>query len=497
MNYRTRLAWIAVVAAIAALGNHAAVGGGSSAAASDSGKIPITTKSEEAKNEFLAGRDLFERLLAQDSLQHFDKALALDPEFASAELARANASPTAKEFFDHLKKAVSLADKASEGEKLLILSNEAGANGEVDKQKEALDKLVVAYPNDERAQFALGGYYFGQQDYAQAIEHNKKATEIAPNYSPAYNILGYSYRQAGDYADAEQAFKRYIELIPKDPNPYDSYAELLLRMGRFEDSITQYRKALSIDPNFNPSRFGISADLTYSGKPDGAQAELQTMEHRARNDGELRTAYFGMAVLASDGGKFDKALEMMDRQYAVAEKKNDAAAMAGDLQAKGNIAMEMQKYDMAQQHFERSFHIIQDSSLSQEIKNNSKLQHHFNLSAIALAKQDYAAAKAHCEEFHQGAEATNNPLQLKQWHELVGRIALAEKDYDKAIGELLQANQQNPRNLYRLGQAYQGKGDNAKAQEFFTQAATFNPLPQLNYAFIRVKAKQMAAGGKA
>ena len=160
------------------------------------------------------GRDLAERLLIQDSIQHFDKAIALDPNSALAELSRANVSPTGKEFFDHLKKAVSLADKASEGERLLILSTEAGANGNVSKQKEMLDKLVAAYPNDERAHFNLGGYYFGQQDYPQAIAHYKKATELEPKYSTAYNILGYAYRQAGDYANAEQAFKKYVELIP-------------------------------------------------------------------------------------------------------------------------------------------------------------------------------------------------------------------------------------------------------------------------------------------
>ncbi|HXZ33199.1 MAG TPA: tetratricopeptide repeat protein [Terriglobales bacterium] len=498
MNYRTRLAWIAAVVAIAtfANGGDKASGRSSTAATSENGKIPITTKSEDAKNEFLQGRDLFERLLAQDSLQHFDKALALDPDFASAELARANASPTIKEFLEHLNKAVSLADKASDGEKLMILANEAGSNGEVNKQKADLNNLVAAFPNDERAQFALGGYYFGQQEWAHAIEHNKKAIEIAPNYSPAYNILGYSYRQAGDYADAEQAFKKYIDLIPNDPNPYDSYAELLLKIGRFDESVAQYRKALSIDPKFNPSRFGLSADLTYMGKPDQAQTELQNMANLARNDGELRTALFGMAVLASDGGKFDQALQVMDKEYAVAEKKNDVMSMAGDLQAKGNIAAQMQDYDVAQQQFDRSFRIVQDSNLSQEIKDNSRRLHEFNLSAIALNKKDYSVAKAHCEEFRRGAQAGNNPLQLKQWHELAGRIALAEKDYDKAIAELIQANEQNPRNLYRLGEAYQGKGETAKAQEFFSQAANFNPLPQLNYAFIRAKAQRMVAGKK-
>ena len=206
--------------------------GGSTSAAANSGKVPITTKSEEARKEFLQGRDLSEKLLAQDSLQHFDKALALDPEFATAELARANNSPTAKEFFDHLNKAVSLADKASDGEKLVILANQAGANGDVTKQKDHLDKLVAAYPNDERAQFALGNYYFGQQEYGPAIEHYKKATELAPNYSPAYNILGYAYRQQSDYANAEQAFKKYVELIPNDPNPYDSYARVAAEDGK-------------------------------------------------------------------------------------------------------------------------------------------------------------------------------------------------------------------------------------------------------------------------
>ncbi len=461
-------------------------------ATANDGKVPLTTKSEDARKEYLQGRDLSEKLLAQDSLQHFDKAIALDPDFATAELARANNSPTAKEFFEHLNKAVALADKASDGEKLFILANQAGANGDVPKQKDYLDKLIAAYPNDERAQFTVGNYYFGQQDYGPAIEHYKKATELAPNYSPAYNILGYAYRQQDDYSNAEQAFKKYVELIPNDPNPYDSYGELLLKMGKFDDSIVQYRKALSIDPHFVPSHFGISADLTYMGKPQDAEAELSKMLEQARNDGELRTAYFGLAVVATDSGKLDKALQQMDKEYAIAEKKNDMASMSADLQAKGNILAEMQKYDDANQQFERSLKLVEDSDLSPEIKDNAKLLHHYNLTALAIGKKDYTAAKAHAEEFRQGAEASKNPAQVKLAHELAGRIALAQKDYGKATAELEQSNLQDPRNLYRLGQAYDGKGDHAKAQEFYSNAAKFNSLPALNYAFVRTKAEKLA-----
>jgi tetratricopeptide (TPR) repeat protein len=469
----------------------------SSTTSSTSAKLPVTTASEEAKKEFLQGRDLAERLLIQDSIQHFDKAISLDPNFASAELARANSSPTAKEFFDHLKKAVSLSDKASEGEKLLILANEAGANANVAKQKEYLDKLVAAYPNDERAQFTIGGYYFGQQDYPKAIEHYKKATELNPQYSTAFNILGYAYRQNVDYANAEQAFKKYIELIPNDPNPYDSYGELLLKMGRFDDSIAQYRKALSIDSNFVNSHFAIAADLLYMGKPDEATAELQKMTDKARNDGERRTALFAQTVVDVDSGKLDKALADVDKQYALGEKIEDVAAMTGDLQTKGTILLEMGKYDEAKEQFDRILKMTESSNLSQEIKDNTKRFHHFNLATVALGKKDYATAKSEAEEFRKGAEASKNPAQVRQSHQIIGMIALAGKDYDKAIAELQQTGQQNPQNFYRLCQAYQGKGDNAKAKEFCTKAAGFNSLPALNYAFIRTKAQKMAAEMKA
>jgi tetratricopeptide (TPR) repeat protein len=496
--YRNRLLFLVltiVIASVVALSGCAKVeeGGATTAAnkTGDSGKIAVTTTSEDARKEFLQGRDLQEKLLIQDSIQHYDKAISLDPNFALAELNRAQVSPTGKEFFDHLKKAVALSDKASNGEKLLILGNEAGANGNAAKQKELLDQLVAAYPNDERAHFNLGGYYFGQQDFGNAIVHYKKATEINPTYSGAFNILGYAYRQSGDNANAEIAFKKYTELIPNDPNPYDSLAELYLKMGRFDEAITQYRKALTIDPNFINSHQGIAAALMYQGKPDEAAAELQKLTDKARSDAERRTALFALTVVDVDSGKMDKALEEVDKQYALGEKTNDVAGMTGDLQLKGNILLEMGKPDDAKAAFEKLVKLTDESSLSQEIKDNAKLFHHFNLGRVALAKKDMATAKTEADAFSKGTASLKNPFQTKQAHGLLGAIALEAKDYDGALAELQQANPQNPYDLYRTCEAYQGKGDMGKAKEFCTKAATFNSLPQLNLAFIRTKAAKV------
>ncbi|MGA2695944.1 MAG: tetratricopeptide repeat protein [Terriglobales bacterium] len=464
------------------------------AASSDNGKIPITTESEEARNEFLAGRDLSDKLLAHESLAHFDQAISMDPTFATAEFYRATNSPTTKEFQEHLQNALNLSDKVSDGERLLILAAQAANNGDAVKQKEFLEKAVAEYPNDERAQLTLGTYYFAIQDLDKAVEHLKKATEIAPDFSATYNQLGYTYRQREEYANAEQAFQKYILLIPNDPNPYDSYAELLLKEGKFDESLVEYHKALSMDPHFAPSHFGISADYLYLNRPDEANAELQTMADRARSDGELRTAYFGMAVVASDRGKFDDALKAMAKEYAVAQKKNDVVSMAADLQAEGNIQLAKQDYAGAAKSFDTSFQMIASSNQSQEIKDNSALLHHFNEAAVAIGKKDLAVARMHAEEFGKGAQASNNPAQVQQEHEILGRIALAAKDYSAAVSELQKANLQNPYNLYRLGQAYQGQGDKAKSQEYFTKAKNFNPLPGLNYAFIRRKLNAAAQG---
>ncbi|HKP37757.1 MAG TPA: tetratricopeptide repeat protein [Pyrinomonadaceae bacterium] len=452
------------------------------------GKIPITTASEEARKAFLQGRDLNEKLLIQDSIAHFDKAISLDPNFAWAELSRAQVSPTGKEFFEHLKKAVSLADKASNGEKLLILSAEAGANGNPAKQKEYLDQLIAAYPDDERANFALAGYHFGQQEIPQAIQYYRKATELAPDFSSAWNLLGYAYRQNVDYANSESAFKKYIELIPNDPNPYDSYAELLLKMGKFDESITQYRKSLAIDQNFINAHQGIGMALLYKGNANDAAAEIQKIAGKARSDAETRTALFALTVVDVDSGNWDKALADVDKQYALGEKTNDLPGMTGDLQLKGNILLEMGKYAEAKALFEKALTMTEASNLSQQIKDNTRLFHHYNLARVALGKKDMPTTKREAGAFRTGAAARNNPGQMRQVHQLIGLIALEMKDYEKAVSELQQANQQNPYDLYRLCQAYKGKGDASQAKAFCKRAAEFNSLPNLQYAFIRKKA---------
>ena len=96
---------------------------------------------------------------------------------------------------------------------------------------------------------------------------------------------------------------------------------------------------------------------------------------------------------------------------------------------------------------------------------------------MAIVRKDLKTAQAEADAYRKGAEAGRNPNQVRLTHDLAGMIALAGKDFDKAIAEFKQSNLQNPYNLYRLSLAYQGKGEKEKAREFCAKAAHFNGLP--------------------
>jgi len=454
-------------------------------------KIPVTTGSKEALAAFQEGRALFDNLRLTDALPYFQKAVDRDGSFALAHLYLAQAAPTAKVFFAELNKADETSAKASKGEQLYIKAFKAGAYADQSTSLKLYKELVEAFPGDERAQTLLGTTYFAQQDYVQAAEHLKKATELAPDYGPAYNQLGYVYRFLQRYDDAEKTFKKYTELLPTDPNPFDSYAELLLKMGRFDESITQYQKALAVNPHFVNSMVGIASCLMYENRHDEALEELQKMYDMARNDGEKRFALFSRSVVYQDEGKPAEAIAEVEKEHAIAEKTNDAASMSGDLALIANILLNDGRADEALAKFKESDQVIQKSSLAKQVKENNALLNEFNFARVYIAQGDLAKAKAVTKTFWKEVEASKNKNQMRLAHELAGMIAFHEKEYGKASDELLQANQQDPNVLYHLALAFQGSGKADEAKKFASAAAKFNALPIMRLAYVRTKAEKL------
>jgi tetratricopeptide (TPR) repeat protein len=197
------------------------------------------------------------------------------------------------------------------------------------------------------------------------------------------------------------------------------------------------------------------------GKHQEARAELWKFYQAARNDGDRRNALFNTSVTYVDEGNFDKAVGELKKEYAVAQKINDPAAMAADEVAMGDVLLEAGKPEEAKKIYAHSLGLIEQSNLSAEVKENARLVDHYNLARVAIAAGDLAGARQHTETFMKAATARNNRAEIRQGHELAGAIALQDKKFELAITELTQANQQDAYNLYRLGLAYQGKGQSA------------------------------------
>ncbi|HUI63390.1 MAG TPA: tetratricopeptide repeat protein, partial [Bacteroidota bacterium] len=160
------------------------------------------------------------------------------------------------------------------------------------------------------------------------------------------------------------------------------------------------------------------------------------------------------------------------------------------------ILQEAGKYAEAKDAYDRAQKLAQESSLPNEMIKGVELGYHYNCASLALAQNNIPRAKEEAASVKRLSESNPNPGRVRLAHEIFGMIALAAKEHDKAIEELKQANQQDPYNLYRLGLAYAGKGDAAKAKEYFTRAIHLYPLPALNYAFVHMRAEKMIASTK-
>ena len=179
----------------------------------------------------------------------------------------------------------------------------------------------------------------------------------------------------------------------------------------------------------------------------------------------------------------------MDKQYALGESIGDHAAMSGDLITKGMIYFENGNIEEARKHFVKSDEVINRSKLSADVKEVNRLGNEYNFGLVAMAEGNIEKAQAHAAALEKGGELRKNKNLERLSHELLGRIALTKGDYQTAFRELDQATQQNPYNLYRMGQAKAGLGQKDTARELYQQAASFNSLPNLNFAFVRSKAR--------
>ena len=440
--------------------------------------MPLTG-SKEALALFRQGLEKSENL--EDPGTLFDQAVQKDPNFAFGYL---YAGQNNVEFRQNIEKAVSLADKASPGEREWILAAQDQNNGNQAGQLAHLEKLAKLYPNDKRVHELMGQYYRTIGDDTTALRHFSEATKIDKKYAPAYNEIGYSNLALGKYAEAESAFKNYIKLIPNNPNPYDSYAELLMKTGKYDESIKQYNLALAKDPTFIDSYRGMGNDYAYKGDYTKSRATYQMFYDKATNSARRDQALSSTMNAWIAEGNIEKAMEVNNQRIALAEKNGDVQAMLNLQNLAGLINVESGNLDAAAQHFEMAAKLAADPSLAAATSGNRKFNTNLQQSRYLAARGQFDEARSALDGAHT-ALANRNVNQERNLNQTAGYLELMQKNYAKAGEFFAKANPNDPLVWYYQAVAAEGMGDKKSAAEKYRKIADWNGLDTTGYALIR------------
>lgn len=95
----------------------------------------------------------------------------------------------------------------------------------------------------------LGGLYFDNRKYEEAVKVMDEAIEFFPDDFTVNLILGLSLAQLDKHADAKPYLKKTVELNPNDITSLSSYAYTLSQLKENESAVNYLKQALAINPD--------------------------------------------------------------------------------------------------------------------------------------------------------------------------------------------------------------------------------------------------------
>jgi non-specific serine/threonine protein kinase len=182
------------------------------------------TEDLRAYDFYMRGRELLYRRgkrNTEGAIRMFEDALSLDPRFASAYAALAEAYSYMYSWYDGDQKWL-------------------GKTIDVSQKALALDA------NSIEAQFGIGAVYFHQKRFREAKQMWERVIHQNPDYYDAYRWLGISSDIAGDYEEALGYYDQCIRLKPYSEEPWMHKYMTYLRQGDQTSSLQAKKKLLEV-----------------------------------------------------------------------------------------------------------------------------------------------------------------------------------------------------------------------------------------------------------
>ncbi|MCH8023566.1 MAG: tetratricopeptide repeat protein [Candidatus Marinimicrobia bacterium] len=444
--------------------------------------IPITTSSEEARADLISGRALTDNLRLLEAREYFVQAREKDPRFALAFLYAAQTATSAAEGQRLLRRAVGLASQVSEGERWMILAQQAGINDDRDKRVALMEQLVEKYPKDKRAHWLLGLAY-GNDRSAESLAEMKRAVKLDQNYAPAINNLGYLYFNKGEYKKSEKAFDKYIKLIPDEANPYDSMADLYTAMGQLEKANEFYAQAFERNAKFTISLRKIALNQLFLRQYDQARDNLRRVLdlEETNNDRLADMLLIGRSYMYE--GRFAEALEPFDEALAMAKKANLPQRILQMHYLKWMVHWHLGALVRADELVAAIEEDIEIYDYTPAFLNHVPNALVAIKTLMAIAHDDPASAHRVIEDF-QAALADDDQEGQEAYHSAMFAVAYYQGDYQASIEHGEQGGTDSAYLFYHRALAHKQLGQIDEARKLLDKVAHWNKDSDL-YPLIR------------
>ena len=174
----------------------------------------VTAASLEALQSYSIAQDLSSTGRQEQSVQHYQKAIELDPNFGRAYSGWATAlynTGRRDEAAELWKKSLSFTDRMTERERLRTLGVWFNAVGNYEQAKESCEKLVAQYPADRAGHSNLAFANFQLLDFPKAMEHGRRAVDLYPKNPRSRQNYALYAMYAGDLKTAESEARLVLE----------------------------------------------------------------------------------------------------------------------------------------------------------------------------------------------------------------------------------------------------------------------------------------------
>jgi tetratricopeptide (TPR) repeat protein len=154
-------------------------------------------------------------------------------------------------------------------------SSSPGAAGETSPTISLTDLLAELPPN-ARSEFEAGAKAAEKGKSGEAIEHYRKAIELAPEFYPAHSQLGYQYMNSGDLKKAEEQFRKAFQLKDTEAPAYFGLGNVLLQTERYAEAEKTLRAGLEREPRSAFGNYLLGAVFFRTGKLVDSEKSLRT-----------------------------------------------------------------------------------------------------------------------------------------------------------------------------------------------------------------------------